>query len=395
MLAFTAGAAGLLRRTRPTHGDLAPRSGPGATTCAVDVVTDYAAFVGLETEWNDAADRAGIEHPFLRHEWVRTWWDAFSTPGARLHIVVVRVLGRITAIAPFMREVVQMYGVPVRVVRFIQNDHTPRTDIIVAAQMEESYRAIWHALRIDADQWDMLQLSGLERGSDTRRVFTELAAADRCAVGVWRGSDSPYLPLTGSWDQYLNRLPAKFKSNLRNRISRLTRLGEPALEVLIERRAIEGACEEAWRLESSGWKREAGTAVTCDPAVHRFYTTLVERGTAAGWLQLLFLTVGGRRIATSYGACFKGRLLLFKTGYDPEFATGAPFKVLTYLAIHEAYAQGLAEIDFLGDTEPWKLEWTSESRGHDWVFVFADTMRARLVHSIKFRWLPRLKKVGR
>ena len=421
MLALTTSVVGLLRRTRPASVDRTPRSGPdvattavglvprpstssvrpehvegrsgpGATTYAVEVVSDYAAFVGLETEWNDAADRAGIEHPFLRHEWVRTWWDAFSTPGARLHIVVVRAFGRITAIAPFMREVVHMYGVPVGVVRFMQNDHTPRTDIIVAAEPEESYRTIWRALRLDGDQWDMLQLSGLERASDTRRALGELAAADGCAVGVWRGSDSPYLPLTGSWDEYLNRLPAKFKSNLRNRISRLTRLGEPALEVLTERRAIEGACEEAWRLESSGWKREAGTGVTCDPAVHRFYTTLVERGTAAGWLQLLFLTVDGRRIATSFGACFNERLLLFKTGYDPEFATCAPFKVLTYFAIREAYAQGLAEIDFLGDAEPWKLEWTSESRGHDWVFVFADTMRALLVHSIKFRWLPRLKR---
>ncbi len=175
-------------------------------------------------------------------------------------------------------------------------------------------------------------------------------------------------------------------------MSRLTRLGEPTLEVISERRAIEAACEEAWRLESSGWKREAGTAITCDPAVHRFYTALVERGTAAGWLQLLFLKVGDRRIATSYGACFNDRLFLFKTGYDPEFATGAPFKILTYFAIREAYARGLTEVDFLGDAEPWKLEWTSTSRGHDWLFVFADTMRARLLHSVKFQWVPELKR---
>ena len=362
------------------------------STCAVDVVSDYAAFVDLEAEWNETVERAGIAHPFLRHEWVRTWWDAFSTPGARLYIQVVRAHGRITAIAPFMRETTPMYGVPTRRIRFIQNDHTPRTDIIVAAHPDESYRAIWHALRGDCDRWDVLQLSELERESDTPRVFCELAAADRCATGIWRSSDSPYLPLTGTWDEYLNRLPAKFRSNLRNRMSRLTRLGEPVLEVLSERGAIEAACEEAWHLESSGWKRKAGTAITCDPAVHRFYTTLVERGTAAGWLQLLFLTVGGRRIATSYGACFKDRLFLFKTGYDPEFATGAPFKILTYFAIREAYAQGLTEVDFLGDAEPWKLEWTSTSREHDWVFVFADTMRARLLHSIKFQWLPELKR---
>ena len=366
--------------------------------CAVDVVNDYAAFLRLEAEWNDAVERAGITHPSLRHEWVRTWWDAFSTSGARLYILVVRAHGRITAIAPFMRETVPMYGVPTRRIRFIQNDHTPRTDIIVAADSAESYRAIWSALRADRDRWDVLQLSALERESATHRMFNAGAThasplpLDGCAVGVWRGSDSPYLSLTGTWDEYLTRLPAKFRSNLRNRISRLTKIGEPSLEVLSTRSAIEAACEEAWRLESSGWKQEAGTAIASNPAVHRFYTTLVERGTAAGWLQLLFLKVGDRRIATSYGARFKDRLFLFKTGYDPEFATGAPFKILTYLAIRDAYAQGLTEVDFLGDAEPWKLEWTSTSRGHDWLFVFHDTLRARLLHSLKFQWVPQVKR---
>jgi len=94
---------------------------------SVDLVTDYAAFLDLEAEWNETVDRARIPHPFLSHEWVRTWWDCFGA-GGRLHIVIVRADGRIAAIAPLMRETTQMYGVPVRRIRFLQNDHTPRTD---------------------------------------------------------------------------------------------------------------------------------------------------------------------------------------------------------------------------------------------------------------------------
>jgi len=367
------------------------RRGP-SRSAEVEIITDFNAFLALEAEWNDAVERARIPHPFLRHEWVRTWWDAFSTPATRLHIQIVRANGRVTAIAPFMRDTAAMYGIRARRVRFIHNDHTPRTDIIVADDADASYRAIWRALREDRERWDVLQLGQLERDSRTQRVFREFAAADRLATGTWRSSDSPYLPITGTWDGYLNGLSAKFRSNLRNRLARLTKIGNPSLEVLTDRRAIEAASEEAYRLESSGWKREAGTAIASDPAAHRFYTALIERGASAGWLQLLFLKVGDRRIATSYGACFDHRLFLFKTGYDPEFATGAPFKILTSLAIQEACAQGLTEVDFLGDAEPWKLEWTSTSRGHDWLYVFGDTMRARLLHSIKFEWLPELKK---
>src|SRR6185503_9749180 len=119
--------------------------------------------------------------------------------------------------------------------------------------------------------------------SATPETLAELAAAEGCTTGIWQSGDSPYLTLTGTWDTYFNGLSAKFRSNIRNRMSRLTRLGEPVLEVLHDAASIRAACDEAWRLESSGWKRDAGTAITSDPAVHRFYTTLVERAAALGW----------------------------------------------------------------------------------------------------------------
>ena len=330
---------------------------PSRGVCVVETVRDYDAFLALEPEWNEAVEKAAIPHPFLRHEWVRTWWDSFGT-GQQLHIQVVRSGNTIVGIAPLMRESAQMYGLPVRRLRFMANDHTPRTDVIVTERPADVYRALWTALRNDSDRWDVLQMTQLPQDSATRETFTALAAADGCTTGLWKSGDSPYLTLTGTWDTYFNGLSAKFRSNIRNRMSRLTKLGEPVLEVLTDGSAIRAACDEAWKLEASGWKREAGTAIASDPSVNRFYTSLVDRATERGWLRLLVLNVGGRRIATSYGAVFRNRLFLFKTGYDPEFATCSPFKLLTYFAIRHAYEHGLEEVDFLGDSEPWKLEWT-------------------------------------
>jgi CelD/BcsL family acetyltransferase involved in cellulose biosynthesis len=390
-----------------------PRSGPGeeadlgrdlrsgsghrgphvaAARATVDIVTDREAFLGLEAEWNDAVERARIPHPFLRHEWIRVWWDAFATADARLSIYVVRLGAGIAAIAPFMRDTTTMYGIPVRRVRLIHNDHTPRADVIVAGDADEAYGAIWRALVADSEHWDVLLLGQLERDSLTHRTFHDRAANDGLSVGVWRSSDSPYLAIDSSWDSYQSSLSAKFRSNLRNRMSRLAKIGPVSFEILTDRSAVEAGAGDAWRLEASGWKRDEGTAITSDPSVRRFYSSLIESGTGAGWLQLLFLKVGDRRVATSYGACFDDRLFLFKTGYDPEFATGAPFKILTSFAIQHACEHGLREVDFLGEAEPWKLEWTSTTRGHDWMYVFGRTKRARLVHSIKFAWLPELKR---
>jgi len=369
--------------------DLDARADQGRVSA--QIVTDYETFVRLEPEWNDAVRRAHVPHPFLLHEWFRTWWDCFGA-GRRLHIVVVRDRADIVAIAPLMTEQVHMYGLTVRKLDLLHNDHTPRADCIVAGSPAQAYGAIWDALRTANDQCDILQLSRLPDDSPTRKAFAALADRDGYATGTWSGDRSPYLTLSGTWDGYHASLSAKFRSNLRNRLSRLRALGEPRLEILDAAQPIACAREDALRLEASGWKDKAGTSITSDPSVRRFYSLLAQRAAERGWLRLMFLTVGWRRIATSYGSCFAGRLFLFKTGYDPEYASCAPFKLLTYFAIERAFAEGLREIDFLGDAEPWKLEWTSSSRVHEWLYAFPNTIRARLLHSLKFQVVPELKR---
>jgi len=356
-----------------------------------DIVADYPAFVALEAEWNDAVERANVPHPFLRHEWVRTWWDCFAGD-RQLHIIVVRDDDRIVGIAPLMRETTTSYGLSIRRLAVIANDHTPRTDVLVAGNADDVYGAIWNALRDGMDQRDVVQLTQLIKGSPTVPAMARFAAAEGLPTGTWKSSDSPYLALEGTWDSYWASLPAKFRSNVRNRLSRLTQIGEPGLEILSEQTAIAGACDDAWRLEASGWKDEEGTSICSDPAVRKFYTLLAERASARGWLRLLFLTVGGKRIAVSYSAVHDGRLFLLKTGHDREFHTCSPFKLLTYFAAQHGYANGLREIDFLGDTEAWKQEWTPAARAHEWLFVFSHSRRSRLLHSIKFQMAPEIRK---
>lgn len=362
---------------------------PRSLAVTTEIVTDMPRFLVLEREWNEAVARAGVTHPFLRHEWFRTWWECFGA-GRDLHVAIVRSGSTIIAVAPLMIEQVQMFGLPIRKLDFLHNDHTPRADWIIAGPPHQAYEGIWSALRASREQWDLLQLSRVADDSRTLASVAALAIRDDCPAGTWRGDVSPYLTLTGTWDGYYDSLSAKFRSNLRNRLARLTRLGEPRLEIIDRPGAAD--CQDAVRLEASGWKNESSTSISSDEAVHRFYTRLADRAAESGWLRLMFLTVAGRRIATSYGSVFKHRLFLFKTGYDPDYATCAPFKLLTYFAIRSAYAEGLCEVDFLGDAEPWKLEWTSTSRAHDWLYVFAGTWRARLLHSLKFQVVPELKR---
>src|SRR5437667_8473843 len=178
---------------------IAPTAAPAISDVRVETISDYKSFLDLEPVWNDLVEAAGIDHPFLTYEWVRTWWECFGE-GKQLHILVVKDGTGPIAIAPLMVSPGRMYGLRVRQIESLGNVHTQRFDFIMARRAREAYSAIWKRLVNDADQWDMLQLCQLPPGSRTLEELPKLAAADGFLTGLWHSGDSPYLPLTGGWE---------------------------------------------------------------------------------------------------------------------------------------------------------------------------------------------------
>ena len=365
-----------------------------ASTCSalsVERVTELSTFLALQPVWNKLCDEAGIDYPFLRYEWVRTWWECFGAE-KELFVLLVKSGQEIIAIAPLMLSRGRMYGIKVRRLEFISNVHTPRFDFIITRQPDDVYRAIWTYLVGCRTLWDVLVLSQLPAGSRTLDELPRLAAEERFLGGLWRSGNSPYVPLRGTWDGYINGLHRKHRSNLRNRLKRLSRRGEVAVETIATIEHAASALTDGLLLEAAAWKGAAGTAICCRPEVRQFYTKLAERAAACGWLRLHFLTLDHQRIAFQYSMFCRNKLYLLKPGYDPAYAAYAPSSLLCYFVLRDAFAHGVAEHDFLGIAEPWKLEWTLETRPHACLFVFARLWRLRALYSIKFRLVPMVRQ---
>jgi CelD/BcsL family acetyltransferase involved in cellulose biosynthesis len=356
----------------------------------VEAVTGYESFLALEPAWNQLVDRAGIDHPFLEHVWVRTWWECFGC-GSTLHILIVNAGDEPIAIVPLIFTQVRMWGIPVRRLGFFYNAHVPRSGLIIGRRNPEAYRAIWSYLASHRS-WDLLQFCQLPEGSDTLAEISELATRDSYPVGVWKSCESPYVPLQGTWAEYFGGLAAKHRANLRNRFKRLRALGPVELEAITSERCLTDALGDGLGLEAAAWKRDAGTAISCDPSVAKFYTSLAERAERHGWLRLHFLDVDAKRIAFDYSLCYKNRLYLLKLGYDPAYAQYSPSNLLTQLALQASFERGEVEYDFLGDNLDWKKCWSREARPHYWLYVFSNTLKGRFLRELKFKWIPSLKR---
>jgi CelD/BcsL family acetyltransferase involved in cellulose biosynthesis len=283
-------------------------------------------------------------------------------------------------------------GLRARILEFVANVHAPRFEMIVARGREDAYAALWAHLAGLRDTWDVMQLKEVPSASSTLRALRLLAAADGFPVGVWPSLQSPYVPAAGGWEAYLQGLTAKQRANIRNRLRRLERQGDVALELVDGGAALDAALQDGLRLEASSWKAAEGTAIASHEETASFYRGLAEVAAERGWLRLHFLRVGGQRVAFSYGLELGGRLYLLKVGYDPAWAAGSPQNTLCFLTLRALFARGGLELDFLGSDEEWKQRWTAHRRGQDWLFVFQPRAHLRLAHGVKFGLLPRLQR---
>jgi CelD/BcsL family acetyltransferase involved in cellulose biosynthesis len=375
---------------------------PRSPSLAVEVVSRGDQMLRLAPVWNELCERSGVSHPFLTHEWVGTWWECFGGEGERseLRVLVVRDCDSTPlGLVPLVADGARMYGLGLARLGFPWNSHTPRFGLLVAERHEEVCRALWEHLWRGDDDWDLLRLCQLPEGTFASRRLAELAAAEGFLVGRWTSSGSPYVPIHGTWGDYLAGLGRKHRATIRNRCRRLAEGGAVELETLDgagespeDLARLDRALEEGFRLEAAAWKGAAGTAILSRPETREFYRRLARPAARRGWLRLHFLTVGGRRIAFHYSLLHGGTLYALKGGYDPAFARSSPGLVLYSLILRQAFDEGLSGLDFLGDEEPWKLHWTHRTRAHHWLFVFRPSARTRLVHLLKFGLAPRARR---
>jgi len=364
-----------------------------ASDLRVETFTDVEAFLELEPIWDDLVERAQIDHPFLTHAWVRSWWEAFGA-GKELRILAVFSGQTCIGVAPLMTGTARVYGIPLRRLELIGNVHTPRADFIIAARPGEAYRAILAELEKQGPGWDVVVLPQLAAGSRTLEELERLARGERLLTGTWTAPASPRLRLNGSWESYLKSLAAKHRSNLRNRLGRLQRLGPVEMEEICGGEQLAAALEDGLRIEAAAWKGAGGTAIASRPESRRFYESFAGHAARRGWLRLQFLRVDGKRIAFNYCLRFRNIAYIVKQGYDPAYAAYSPFNVLCYFMLQDAFRRGVSAVDFLGCEEPWKRSWTEESHCHYWLYLFQDRWRTRPIHFAKFRLLPALKSTA-
>jgi CelD/BcsL family acetyltransferase involved in cellulose biosynthesis len=364
-----------------------------STQLRVQVVSTYQEFLGLEPVWDRLVLAGGQQNPFQEFGWARAWWDAFGD-GSQLNVLVVWANDEAVAIAPLVLTRLRLMAVPVRRLGFFYNAHVPRADFIVGANATLARRAIWQHLAT-CGNWDLLQLCQIPAESETMRELPELADLGGHRSGVWSSSEAPYIPLAGTWQEYLAGLASKHRANLRNRFKRLSNAGAMNAESIASPEELDGALADGIRLEAAAWKGDEGTAIASSAECCRFYSEFARYAARRGWLRINFLRAGDRRIAFQYALDYQNQVFLLKEGYDPAYSAYSPSSLLLAMQLESLFGRKNARFDLLGDFVEWKRSWARQATAHCWLYVYSRTSKGRWLHFAKFRLTPLIKRMLR
>jgi CelD/BcsL family acetyltransferase involved in cellulose biosynthesis len=233
------------------------------------------------------------------------------------------------------------------------------------------------------ESYDLLEIRRLPEGDEAIPALTAAArSAGRWSV-VEPDITSPIVDTTGTLDEYRETTTrGKWHKNLRRLYRKLQRDHAAQLDLIEAPSDLDTELTEGFAVESSGWKREAGTAVLSRPENEAYYRSLARRFHDRGELRVSSIRVDGRMIAWDLGILRSNRLYSPKSGYLEEFRSLGPGLILELAMIERCFELDLDAHELLGADDEYKLRFSNSERRHRYFRAYA----RRPAQALRYAW---------
>lgn len=348
----------------------------------IKTLTTWEEAAVLQDRWNELLSEFEQPTPFLTYEWMKLWWQYFGA-GKQLCLLIAENEAGVQAIAPLMSYNSHSFlGLPLRVIQLIGNYDSNRLDLLTSRSWRrEAIMAI--SQHLAAQEWQMLDYFLIPEESPNLQPLLDCSQHLGFKTIIQASSKSPYLTIASDWEKYLKSQTYKFRSSLNNKFKLLSQQGGVRFEAFGKKSDPEILMSMILNIASHSWSAKTGTAISSTPELRGFYSDLARVALQKNWLDCYVLFAGDTPIAFEFNLRFNEKIFNLKRSYLANFSEYSPGTVLMSQAIKEAFLQEVKEYDFLGESEPFKMQWTQATRQHLKVFIFNDHFYSYWLH-----WLP-------
>jgi CelD/BcsL family acetyltransferase involved in cellulose biosynthesis len=312
-------------------------------------------FETLAGEWNNLLEYSASHVPFLRHEYLTTWWRTLGGgewSQGELCIVTARgENGMLTGIAPMF---------------FTQNrDGLPALMLLGSIEISDYLDVICRPEDLEAfidgllafldtsaaPAWSVLDLYNLLDSSPTLPTLQAAAERRGWRLARERLQHCPYIPLPGDWETYLAGIDKKQRHEIRRKMRRAESYEQPVRWYFVEDEAtLENEVDDFLALMGQDSEKQAFLTDVMRSqmraAVHAAY--------CAGWLQLAFLEVDGVKAAGYLNFDYGNRIWVYNSGLDFNLGAISPGWVLLGHLLQWANENKRQAFDFMRGDEDYK-----------------------------------------
>jgi CelD/BcsL family acetyltransferase involved in cellulose biosynthesis len=299
-------------------------------------------FDEVAQEWDELVRAMRKPTPFLLHGWVKAWLRHYADD-AEPAIHIARRGSRLVAALPFV--VRRRWGL--RVASFV-GDEYPFVDVLLAPDEKlETARAL---VNYAVTKHDCASLGMVSAESTiVEACGTRLELVPR--VGA------PVLDISEGFEHvYFEKYTKKARREHTRRQRKLAELGKVEIDVARTPEEIEAALEDAFRLHALRWQGRFDLSTFGTEQGIRFHREALRGLAESGAAHLQMLRLDGRAIAFRCNLAAGQRMFFYRSAFDPVYYGSAPGVITVLEAIKKAASEGFTAIEFLGGTQPYKLE---------------------------------------
>ena len=327
----------------------------------------------LEEEWNQLLAVSASHVPFLRHEYLTTWWQTLGGgewSQGDLFVVIARDgEGRLAGIAPMFFGQNRQGEPALMLLGSIEiSDYL---DVIAKpGDLPQFIEALFDFLdRGDAPDWKVLDWYNLLENSPTLEALK--AAARRCGwtYAQEKLQHCPYIPLPNDWEAYLASLDKKQRHEIRRKMRRIE--SNPATVhwyIVTDEDRLETEIDDFLALMAQDEEKE----LFLTDVMRSQMREAVHAAFKSGWLQLSFIEVGGKKAAGYLNFDYGNHIWVYNSGLNYEFGELSPGWVLLGYLLRWAIENGRSAYDFMRGDEAYKYRFGAIDR-----FVVRATIRRK------------------
>ncbi|MCS7011429.1 MAG: GNAT family N-acetyltransferase [Anaerolineales bacterium] len=315
----------------------------------------------LALAWNALLSESILDVPFLRYEYLSTWWETRGggewPPSSELVLVLAQRNGDLAGIAPLFFAPNRQGEPALLLLGSIEiSDYL---DLIVRpADLAEFVNGLLKVLLALPFSWRLLDWHNLFEDSPTLSVLEAEAVRLGWRVEQEQTYRAPYIPLPGDFETYLARLDKKQRHEIRRKLRRAHESGRVDWYIVQDEATLDAEIEAFLELMAEDPEKAAFLTDVMRSQMRRS----VHAAFRAGWLQLAFLTVEGEKAAGYLNFDYRHRIWVYNSGLNRRFLELSPGWVLLAHLLKWANENGRSEFDFMRGTEEYKYRFGGVDR---------------------------------